>query len=103
MRIHQVAPWNEWPSGDSKPIAVLPGEPAELSARFGLLFDRRVDDLGPYRLAAVDLHNGTQAWISRHDDDPNPGSVVFVDASLDVKRALTRLAKLFGLSPQQLL
>jgi hypothetical protein len=103
VNIRQVAPWANWPSGDSKPIAVLALEPKELAARYGLTFRKGLDDLGAYRLVAVELSNGVQAWISNHDGDPNPGSVVYVDAGLDIAKAQTQLVNLLGISRDDLL
>ena len=45
MAVHQAKPWDHWPSGDSRPIAVLPLELAELSDRFGLAYLHVVDGL----------------------------------------------------------
>jgi hypothetical protein len=98
-----VITWAQWPSGDSRPIAVFPYELAELADRYGLEYQEGVDDLGRCRLAAIQLGQGEQAWISKHDGDPNPGSVVFVDADSDVARAQSRLLKLFRIGRKDLL
>lgn len=103
MNIHQVKPWKQWPSGDSRPIAVLPYDPAELSARYGLEYEEGIDDLDRYRLAAIELANGEQAWISKHDGDPNPGTVVHVDARIDAEDAQAMLLEAFGLDRDELL
>jgi hypothetical protein len=97
MRVQQVSPWEQWPSGDSRPIAVLPFSLADLSARYGLEYEEGVDDLDRYYLAAVELGNGEQAWIYKHESDPNPGTVVHVDAKSDVEKAQAMLADVFGL------
>jgi hypothetical protein len=103
VAIHQVTPWTRWPSGDSRPIAVLPFELAELSDRYGLKFQEGVDDLGRYCVAAIELARGLQAWISKHNDDSNPGTVVYVDANADVAKALPRLIKVLGITREALL
>jgi hypothetical protein len=48
MRVQQVSPWKQWPSGDSRPIAVLPFGLADLSARYGLEYEEGIDDLDRY-------------------------------------------------------
>jgi hypothetical protein len=103
MAVHQVIPWAHWPSGDSRPIVVLPFEVKELASRYGLKFQEAIDDLGPYRLAAIELTKGAQAWISKHDSDPNPGTVVYVDAGADIEKAQLRLIKALGITRHALL
>ena len=101
--LHQVEPWKQWPSGDSRPIAVLPYDLPELSARYGLEYEEGVDDLDRYRLAAIELANGEQAWISKHDGDPNPGAVVHIDARSDAAIAQSMLLAELGLNGDDLL
>lgn len=102
MKIHQVKPWKQWPSGDSRPIAVLPYDLPELTERYGLEYHDGIDDLDRYRLAAIELANGEQAWIFKHDSDPNPGTVVHVDASSDVEEAQSLLLDALGLDREVL-
>lgn len=103
MGIRQAQPWERWPSGDSQPIAVLPYELAELAARYGLEHDEGIDDLDRYRLAAIELANGEQAWISKHDGDPNPGTVIHVDATSNVEDAQSLLLDALSLGREDLL
>lgn len=103
MGIHQVAPWKVWPSGDSRPIAVLPFNSSELSKRYGLYWMDGIDDLGPYHLAAIELESGNQAWLVEHNDDPNPGTVVYVDAASDIAKSLLLLLKALGIKREMLL
>lgn len=102
-QIQQVQPWKRWPSGDSRPIAVLPFDIVELSKRYGLMFQEGIDDLDSYRLAAIRLSTGAQAWLVRHDGDPNPGTVVHADAAADVWEAQSLLLEALGIERDALL
>lgn len=97
MTIHQVKPQKHWPSGDSRPIAVLPFAIADLADRYGLTFEDGVDDLDRYRLAAIELGNGQQAWLTKYEGDPGPGTVALVDSDFDVDDAQSLLGKALGL------
>ena len=97
MKIHQVKPQKHWPSGDSRPIAVLPFGIATLADRYGLTFEEEIDDLDHYRLAAIQLSNGQQAWLTRYESDPGPGTVVHIDRNADVEVAQSLLGKALGL------
>jgi hypothetical protein len=103
MTIHQVEPWAQWPSGDSRPIAVLPYSLPELTERYGLEYQEGVDDLDRYRLAAIALANGEQAWLYKHDNDRNPGTVVHVDAAADVEETQSLLLDALSLHREALL
>ena len=85
MNIRQVSPWKHWPSGDSRPIAVLPFDIAALVERFGLTVQEGVDDLDRHQLAAIELGDGQQAWLTRYEGDPSPGTVVLVDADAEIE------------------
>ena len=98
MKIHQVKPQKHWPSGDSRPIAVLPFGIATLADRYGLTFEEEIDDLDHYRLAAIQLSNGQQAWLTRYEGDPGPGTVVHVDSDADVEVVQSLLGKALGLN-----
>jgi hypothetical protein len=101
--MRQVHPWARWPSGDSRPLSVLPFDLPELTARYGLAFQEEIDDLGPYRFAAIALDDGQQAWLSRHGGDPNPGTVVLVDATADIEHTLALLLDVLNLERDSLL
>lgn len=101
MRVRQVTPWKTWPSGDSRPIAVLPYDLPELSRRYGLTYEEGIDDLDRYKMAAIELAGGAQAWISKHERDPNPGAVIYVDTAADVDEALSLLADALGIDRDQ--
>jgi hypothetical protein len=97
MNVRRVTPWKHWPSGDSRPIARIALEPVELSKRYGLKYDKGVDDLDRYQLAAVELASGEQAWLSKYDHDGHAGTVVYVDAGSDVEDAQALLMDAFGI------
>ena len=87
MNVRQVTRSRRWPSGDSTPLAVLTAEPSELASRFRLTFEEARDDLDELELAAILLADGSQAWLYKHRSDPNPGTVVRVDAGADLAEA----------------
>ena len=103
VNIHQVQPWKQWPSGDSQPIAVVPFDLSELTKRYGLKYQEGIDDLDRYHVAAIVLANGEQAWLYRHENDRNPGTVVHVDAASDVEKAQSLLLDALGLDREALL
>lgn len=98
MNIRQVKPHEHWPSGDSRPIAVLPFDIPTLVERFGLTFREGLDDLDRYQLAAIALGDGQQAWLIRYEGDPSPGTVALVDRGADVEDAQSLLAEALGLT-----
>lgn len=103
MSVCQVRPLERWPSGDSRPLAVLVAEPPDLAACHGLTFEEDVDDLDRYRLAAIELADGQQAWLLKHEGDPNPGTVVRVDGRADIEEAQRLLFGALDLAPEDLL
>lgn len=48
----------EWPSGDSKPVALLRCEPERLSARLNFEFLEGIDDLDYVRTALLEPGDG---------------------------------------------
>jgi hypothetical protein len=92
----QVEPVDRWPSGDGRPIAVLDTEPDELTTRFGIVFVEDVDDLGSYRLAALQILPDTQVWLVRYEHSPVPGLEVHADARQAAPRLLARLLDVFA-------
>ena len=76
-------PTPSFPSGDSRALAVLAAEPATLAERHGLRFFTAIDDLDRVEYATVHLGGSVQAWLLKHQGDPNPGTVVRVDVGLD--------------------
>jgi hypothetical protein len=98
-----AAPASAFPSGDSRPIAVLAGEPSTLAQRFGLCFAEGFDDLDRFRYATVDLGGNCQAWLYKHLGDPNPGTVVRVDSGTDPAVARRELTARLSLAPGDVL
>ena len=103
MVVRQVPPHQHFPSGDSRPLVVLTGEPRELAVRYGLSFEEGEDDFDAFQLAAVALADGSQAWLLKYRGDPNPGTVVYVDAGADFPRAQALLTEALELAPEHLL
>lgn len=92
-----------FPSGESRPIAVLLAEPDDLAARHGLRFAAGQDDLDDFRFAVLDLGGDLQASLVRHWGDPNPGTVVRVDATADAEAAFRRLEAALNLTGADIL
>ena len=98
MPVRQIAPYR-WPSGDNRPIATLALDPAELTARYGLVFEEGWDNLDYLQRAAIELADGSQAWLMRHRGDRSPGTVVYVDAAADFGRARNLVLQALELTP----
>ena len=77
---------------------MLPLDIPALSDRFGLSFDEGIDDLDRYQLAAIDLGDGQQAWLTRYEGNPNPGTVALVDSGADFEHAQSLLAEALGMT-----
>jgi hypothetical protein len=98
----EVAP-PTFQSGDSRPLAVLADEPETLSQRFGLRFAEGIDDLDQFRFAVVNLGGKRQAWLYKHQNDPNPGTVVRVDSGMNLSVARRELARRLSLEGSDVL
>lgn len=83
MAIQQAQPLKHFPSGDSRALLELATDPSDLTARLGLTFEERCDDLDRYRLAAVALADGSQAWLVKYRGEEDAGTTVYVDAAAD--------------------
>ena len=81
--LKQQAPALAFPSGDSRPIAVLVDEPSALSLRLGVSFADGLDDLDRFFYAIIELGGDRKAVLYKHFGDPNPGAAVRVDANTD--------------------
>ena len=103
MVVRQIPRQVGWPSGDSRDLAELRFSPEELARRFGLTFEQFHDDLDWLQLAAIELPDGSQAWLYRYHGDQNAGTFVRVDAHSDLARARVQLERLFLLSEQDIL
>jgi hypothetical protein len=90
-------------SGDSRPLAVLADEPETLSQRFGLRFAEGIDDLDQFRFAVVNLGDNRQAWLYKHHNDPNPGTVVRVDSAMNMSVARRELMRRLSLNGDDVL
>jgi hypothetical protein len=88
MSVHQIKPLTLWPSGDSRPVAILRYGPDELAKRSHLRFHEYSDDLDAFRLAAIELDNGDHVWLQRYEHDPQRGTLILADAQADVVKSL---------------
>jgi hypothetical protein len=72
--------------------------PDDLAVRFGLSFDACHDDLDEYELAAIELPDGSQAWLERHGGDPAGTTLAHVDANANLRVAKGDLQQLLELT-----
>ena len=97
MRVRQVLPHEYWPSGDSRPIAMLALEPDELASGYGFAFEEGYDALDYFKRAAIALADGSQVWLMRHRGNPVAGTIIYADAAADPSRVRGLLAHALGL------
>ena len=74
---------------------MLPREPAELEQDFGIRFERGVDGLDSYSLAAISDRSVGQIWFFKHDHGPE-GTDIEVDAGIDPSVAMNAIARHLG-------
>jgi|SRR5579884_405868 len=98
MPIRQVTPHKHFPSRDSRALATLRFSPEELAARYGLEFEEDYDDLDCFKLAAIALEDGNQAWLMRHRGNPEPGTDVYVDSLADLAATREQLERILGVT-----
>ncbi len=103
MPAQQVRPHDHFPSGDSRALATLRFSPEELAECFELAFEEGFDGLDWFALAAIALPDGSQAWLMRHQGNPEPGTVVYVDADADLDQARAQVVQVLVLSPEDFL
>lgn len=97
MPVQQVRPDDHFPSGDSQALATLRFSPEALAERHGLTFEEDNDDLDWFQLAAMALPDGSRAWLMRHQGNPEPGTIVYVDAGAELATAKAHLTRALGL------
>ena len=76
--------------------------PAELERRYGLTFERGVDSLDEYLLAAVEDPELGQLVLFRHVQAPFHGTEVMVDVAERTSRALCAIESTLGIQQRQL-
>jgi hypothetical protein len=103
MRVHQVVPHQRWPSGDSRDLAEIRFAPDELATRFGLQFEEDLDDLDWFKLAALQLPDGSQVWLYKYRGDQFTGTAVRADAGADFAKTKEQLKQALDLSEDDLL
>lgn len=97
-RVHQVPPHEWWPGGDSRPLAVLKLSLEALTERYGIEFEEDCDDLDCYRLAAIQLPDRSQVWLTHYRGEPAIETTVTVDVDADFPHTLHMLAGVLALS-----
>ena len=103
MPVQQVPPHEFFPSGDSRALGEVRFDPNELSVRYGLTFEERLDDLDWFSLAAIALPGGSQAWFVKYRGEQEPGTTIYVDAAADVSEAMASLTRALGLADDDFL
>ncbi len=94
MAVQQIPRRESWPSGNSRDLSELCFSPEELASQYGLDW---------LQLAAIDLQDGSPAWLYRHRGDGDAGTFVRVDAMVDVAQARVQLERLLGLTERDFL
>ncbi len=87
MPVQQVTPTNRFPSGDYRDLVELRLTPEDLAMQYHLRFAHHVDGLDRYRLAAIPLDDDAQTWLLKYDGDRRGGTLIRVDAGIDLTRA----------------
>ena len=95
----QVEPQALWPSCEDWVPALLGYTPEEIADRFGICFERGLDDLDEYDLAALDGGAIGQVWLFRHLRSPKPWTEIQVDFAIPREEALRTVRNLMGLAP----
>ena len=103
MPVRQVPPHEYFPSGDSRALVELSFDPEELATRYGLAFEERYDDLDWFKLAAIELPDGSQSWLIKYRGEQEPGTTVYVDAGADLTAAKELLKQALGLTDDDVL
>jgi hypothetical protein len=86
-----------WPSGRTRPIAVLRLGPDQLSARYGVRFHRERDDLDEADVAAVQLPSGRSLLFVRYRGNPSSGTEVAANSNDDPRAARSELLEALNL------
>lgn len=73
--IRQVSDGN---GQDLRPRAVLRLKPRDISDRYGISFQRDIDDLDGYEWAIIEV-NGRRFWLLRYERNPYPGTEVLTE------------------------
>lgn len=97
MAVKQVAPWAMFPSGDYRSLLELRFDPDELERRYGLHFSQKIDDLDYFKLAAIALPDGSQAWLTKYRGEQGPGTVVDIDVGANFAQVKRQIESMMGL------
>lgn len=99
MPVRQVPPWKVFPSGDYRPLLELRFNPDELEQRYGLHFVAEHDNLDLFKLAAIALSDGTQAWLTQYRGEQGMGTVISVDLGENFAWAKRAIQQAMDLQP----
>jgi hypothetical protein len=97
----QVPLLDRWPTGGARTVAVLRESPQELAPRYHLEFERDVDDLDEFDVAAIADTVIGQFWLFKHVRSPG-GTEVMVDIAERTDRALDAVRRTLGLQRSEL-
>lgn len=97
----QVQPHETWPGGDSIHLAVVRRSPAQFQRQFGITFERCIDDLDEFVVAALELPSGTQVWLEQHAGDPERETLILADISVDAAACVSEVIEQLGIDPQE--
>jgi hypothetical protein len=93
--VKQIPP-HAWPSGDSKHIAVVRFNPEHFMEKFGLQFENELDGLDYFQLAAVELPDGSQTFLTRYAHEViDPGTIFSIDSQAEDKNAQLQITEIF--------
>jgi len=99
--VHQVKPYHRWPSGDSRPLAVLRYAPDVLAQRYGLTFEEGFDSFDDYQRAAIKLPRIGQVWLMHYEGEPADETTAYADARADFGCVLRSLITVLELSSRE--
>ena len=92
-----------FPSRDSRTIAVVKPEPADFTARFGLVFWYYIEDgLGPTCFSTFKSEGIGQVMLLRQDSLAELGTEILVDSRQDFRRSLEILMAQLHLEPDDI-
>ncbi len=98
LRVTTIDP-SEWPTSETRPIAVLALDPEDIEKRFSLKFHEDRDDLDSLRLSVIRLPSGRMIGLVRYDRSPDPGTTLFADQDAEPEKEQTEFLEVFGLTP----
>jgi hypothetical protein len=102
LTIEQV-PLEKMQHGLARAVARLSIEPADITSRVGLRFEKGRDDLDDVEAAVFRARSGRQFALIRHQHQPYPGTDILIDERLPhLAAALREALEALSLKPQDL-